>query len=107
MDDENSQTPPAAEGSTQTASPVSEVGEARIFPCEKCGADLTFNIGQQDLKCGYCGFEKALDFPPDARLEEQDFEAMLNRLAAQRSESHPDLPEETIVHCSACGANVV
>jgi DNA-directed RNA polymerase subunit RPC12/RpoP len=107
MDDETSQTPRVGEGSTQTATPVSEAGESRVFPCEKCGADLTFNIGQQDLKCGYCGFEKALDFPPDAKLEEQDFEATLKRLAVQRSESHPELPDETIVHCSACGANVV
>ena len=107
MDDENSQTPRVADGSTQTATPSSEAGQSRVFPCEKCGADLVFNIGQQDLKCGYCGFEKALDFPPEARLEEQDFEAMLNRLAEQHAEGQPERPDETVVHCSACGANVV
>ena len=36
-------------------------GKARVFPCEGCGSDLEFHIGQQDLKCPYCGFEKQLE----------------------------------------------
>ena len=52
-------------------------GKARVFPCEGCGSDLEFHIGQQDLKCPYCGFEKQLEFAEDATVTEQDFHAML------------------------------
>ena len=26
-------------------------GTGRVFPCESCGSDLEFNIGEQTLKC--------------------------------------------------------
>ena len=44
------------------------------IPCEQCGANLTFAIGQQRLKCPYCGHEKELALPDDAlRIFERRF----------------------------------
>ena len=47
-------------------------GTGRIFPCEQCGADLRFHIGQQTLHCDYCNHTKEIEFDPDARVEEKD-----------------------------------
>jgi predicted RNA-binding Zn-ribbon protein involved in translation (DUF1610 family) len=80
--------------------------QARVFPCEGCGADLTFHIGVQHLKCPYCGFEKAITLDPDAAVEEQDFRAMLARLAELRSQGQTSEVGMSEVHCDACGATV-
>ena len=50
-------------------------GRGRKFPCEGCGADLEFHIGQQELKCPYCGFEKQLEFAEDATVDEGALDA--------------------------------
>ena len=43
---------------TESAGQQIDEGKGRIFPCESCGADLRFHIGEQRLKCPYCGFTK-------------------------------------------------
>ncbi len=94
-----------------------DAGEGRIFPCESCGADLEFNIGEQSLKCPYCGHVKEIQKKADGQLAEQDFEAMLARLrewrekARDREESqNPELAEAEATHkelrCESCGGNV-
>lgn len=106
-------------------------GKGRTFPCESCGADLVFHIGQQKQKCPYCGAEKELVFHDEAVVEEQDFEATLARLdeikrakslaeskkkpkdphgfdgpsePRQAGENKDDLHE---VRCASCAATVV
>ncbi|NNM33580.1 MAG: hypothetical protein HKO53_10965 [Gemmatimonadetes bacterium] len=80
-------------------------GEARTFPCEACGADLVFHVGEQALGCGYCGWTKPLEFSDDAAVEEQDLEVRLAQLRERRQE---DRPRSTLreVQCEACGARV-
>ena len=51
---------PDAQGTTAKAGQSIDEGKGRTFPCEGCGADLKFHIGQQQLKCPYCGFEKEI-----------------------------------------------
>ena len=92
-------------------------GEGRIFPCESCGSDLEFNIGEQALKCPYCGHVKQIEKHLEGELCEQDFHAMLERIRqwreaalAKKNESDSDAAEAESVHrelrCESCGGNV-
>jgi DNA-directed RNA polymerase subunit RPC12/RpoP len=105
--------PPGEPDRSDLAGQGVDAGKGRIFPCEGCGADLKFNIGQQHLKCPFCGFEKELQLSEDAQIEEQDFHAMLARVRELREqdteESNLQAGEETAneVRCESCGANVV
>ncbi len=96
-------------GTTDGAGQRANEEEGRTFPCESCGADLEFHIGQQRLSCPYCGFAKELDFDDDAAVAEQDYHAMLDRLARQREtdEPEPEAADVATVVCDSCGATVV
>src|SRR5436309_9143359 len=96
------------------SSPQSDPGESvdsgkgRIFPCERCGADLEFHIGQQDLKCPYCGFEKTIEVSVDAVISEQDFRAMLDKVREWHEQAGgAQEAGQSEVRCVGCGANVV
>lgn len=96
--------------SSKSAKPGESVddGKARIFPCEKCGADLEFSIGQQDLKCPYCGYEKLIELAADADIGEQDFQAILVKVREWREKSSgQDQSGQSEVRCVGCGGNVV
>jgi hypothetical protein len=82
-------------------------GKGRIFPCEKCGADLKFEIGQQTLQCPFCGWSKAIEINADAVVAEQDYHAMLARLDEHRKAGRTDEVETSDILCSSCGATVV
>ena len=82
-------------------------GKGRVFPCENCGADVEFNIGSQSLKCPYCGHEKKIDLDADATIQEQDFEAMVARVAEQHEADRHDEEGQSEVRCSSCGGTVV
>ncbi len=98
-------TPPAAEHSDAPESPpVADGTGSRQFPCDGCGANLEFHIGQQQLKCPYCGHSKELTFAEDAKIEEQDLEAALARLAKRRREGATGAVFEREVDCKGCGA---
>ena len=104
--------PPAADapplqGERERAGRTADAGKARVFPCESCGADLEFSIGQQDLKCPYCGFEKQIELHDDAKIVEQDYHATLERLAHQHAEASSDGPANQEVHCESCGGTVM
>lgn len=95
-------------GKSTVAGQTTDEGKARIFPCEGCGADLEFHIGQQRLKCPYCGFEKEIELQDDAEVREQDFHAMLERLRQLREEGHADdQPGDCEVRCESCGGTVL
>lgn len=95
-----------ARGTTRVAGEAVDAGKGRIFPCEVCGADLKFEIGEQHLKCPYCGFEKDLEFQPDAVVAEQNLETMLNRLAELRRKGIADQQQTSEVRCESCGGQV-
>lgn len=95
-------------GSTQTVGEQIDAGRGRIFPCEQCGADLEFSIGQQSLTCPYCGHVKELAKSAE-EIRENDYHAMLARLQELReggAEQQSTLGDHEI-RCSSCGANVV
>lgn len=82
-------------------------GKARVFPCEGCGADLEFHIGQQDLKCPFCGFEKQLEFAEDAAVVEQDLDSMLARMREHQENNRQDEDGQNEISCDSCGGTVV
>lgn len=86
---------------------TTDEGRGRMFPCEGCGADLEFHIGQQNLKCPYCGFEKQIVIAEDAAIVERDFRAALARLAEMRGKGAIALTDLNEVRCGSCGSNVV
>jgi len=91
---------------TTTAAAQHNQADGRIFPCEKCGADVVFHIGTQQLKCPYCGHQQELTVADDQELTEHDYEVELTR----RLEQHADLDETDglkEVCCDACGGVVV
>jgi DNA-directed RNA polymerase subunit RPC12/RpoP len=95
-------------GRTDVAGTTTDEGKARVFPCEGCGADLEFNIGQQKLKCPYCGFEKEIEIAEDAQVREQDFHAMLERVRRAREQGPQEVKGDyNEVRCRSCGGTVV
>jgi hypothetical protein len=103
-----SPTPPTvpAHGTTQGAGQRIDEGKGRIFPCEQCGADLKFGIGQQRLHCEFCGWTKELQLDESARVQEQDFDAMLARLAELRAQGSSEQMHRSEIRCDSCGATV-
>lgn len=79
--------------------------EGRIFPCEGCGADLRFDIGVQQLKCAYCGAVKTIAIDAALDVCEQDFAAMLRRVADRRADAHAAAPTQEVT-CRNCGGTV-
>lgn len=92
-------------------------GEGRIFPCESCGSDLEFHIGEQAMKCPYCGHVKQIERRLEGELPEQEFHSMLERIRQWREEAQakkvnadPNAAEAESTHrelrCDSCGGNV-
>ncbi len=108
--------PPAAPGEARTGEiegSTIDSGKGRIFPCGQCGADLEFHIGQQNLKCPFCGHTEDVGFADsegdeEPAVEEQDFRAMLAKLAELRKEKTEATGDTDTqeVRCESCGANV-
>ncbi len=97
--------PQDAEASTTAEPSPGEDTRPRVFPCEQCGADLTFSIGDQQLACEYCGYVKELTKDP-AEIREQDFRAAIAKLQRVRDREVPGESEINEVKCEACGATV-
>jgi predicted RNA-binding Zn-ribbon protein involved in translation (DUF1610 family) len=96
-------TAPASGPATDAAS--ADRAEARMFPCEGCGAELEFAIGAQQLVCPYCGYTKHLTIAPGAQVVEQDYAAALNKEAARRAPAKDSAPLFE-VRCNSCGGQV-
>lgn len=98
-------------GTTTDVGQTTDEGKGRIFPCDGCGADLEFHIGAQRMKCPYCGHEKAIELTKEAVVEEQDFHAMLERLAERRAvtakQAAGDKADAKEVRCESCGGHTV
>jgi predicted RNA-binding Zn-ribbon protein involved in translation (DUF1610 family) len=98
--------PEPSTGVPPNAGQAIDDGKGRVFPCEQCGADLKFEIGQQKLHCPFCGWSKELEIKPDAVVAEQDYNGMLARLAEKRKEGKSDEVGSSEIRCSSCGATV-
>ena len=98
-------------GTTTDVGQTTDEGKGRIFPCDGCGADLEFHIGAQQMKCPYCGYEKAIELSKEAVVEEQDFHAMLAQMAERRAEAAEsktgDESDAKEVRCESCGGHTV
>lgn len=70
----------------------------RTFPCQGCGAKLSFAPGTTRLRCEYCGAENAFE-ADDARVEELDFDEFLATL-----EGREETVATEVVKCQKCGA---
>ena len=118
------ETPPPIPVDAATGSTVEPIGQSinegkgRIFPCDSCGADMVFHIGKQLLACQFCGFQKEIVLDEDAKIEEQDYHAMIARIEEikqKKKESAPESTEEpedgkkhaSEIQCESCGATVV
>ena len=106
--------------------PPLEVGQAgraidsdrgRVFPCENCGADMEFHIGQQSLTCAFCNHVQQINLDPAAAVQEQDYTAMLAHIrelrqvsedqqaGANEARGHSEQTHQEI-RCESCGGNV-
>lgn len=95
-------------GTTRGSGASTDPSRARVFPCERCGADVTFDVASQRLRCPFCGHVKELSEAARTKVEEQDFEKRLASLADQRGKTRPIRAEDVHeVRCGSCGANVV
>ncbi len=82
--------------SEDTAAPVAV--QQIEFPCEQCGGIMRFLPTAQQVTCIYCGHE--MHIPQSGEeIEELDLEAYF-----QEAGSQEDMVEDTVVSCSACGA---
>jgi DNA-directed RNA polymerase subunit RPC12/RpoP len=68
------------------------------FPCQQCGAQLSFEPGTVNLKCDYCGFANHIP-QSEEEIEELDFHEYANKAM----EEAVDDGQQT-VKCSACAA---
>lgn len=100
--------PWARQATAAATMPLAAVDESRgrTFPCESCGADLTFHIGAQRLKCTFCGFEKDLRIADDQVVSERDLVKTLERNAARRHSPVALSGQAHEIRCDACGGTV-
>jgi DNA-directed RNA polymerase subunit RPC12/RpoP len=107
FDAEPRRTPDTVAGTTADAGRTEDEGKGRVFPCPRCGADLVFNIGQQALKCPYCGYEEAIALPADQEVKERDFEEMLRNLAEHHDKGRNSYEGMKELRCGSCGGIVI
>jgi len=83
------------------ATEAAEVTTTRVrkFPCEQCGADLTWDPGAASLRCPYCGHVSEIPTKPEAVVERPIEEALREKA---------DLGwgmERKVFHCTRCGSS--
>ena len=64
--------------STADAGRATDDSQGRAFPCEQCGANMTFHIGQQSLRCPFCDHVEEMQIDAEATIVEQDLTVMVN-----------------------------
>ncbi len=75
-----------------------ELTETR-YPCEQCGAMLTYAVGSGQLECSYCGHRNAIVHTGEP-IREIDFHMALREL--QRARTLP--AQKTFIKCVQCAA---
>ena len=99
-----------AKSATEKPGESIDAGKGRVFPCDRCGADLEFSIGQQSLECPYCGSVKQIEPPKDAPILEREYLETLDRLQRRKENAGDDDESASAQHairCDGCGADVV
>lgn len=99
--------PDAVAGTTREAGRTEDEGKGRTFPCPQCGADLVFHIGQQSMKCPYCGHAEAIVIPADVEVQERNFEEMLRSLQENHDEGRDSFAGMKELRCGSCAGTVV
>jgi LSD1 subclass zinc finger protein len=89
------QNPNASETTLQTM--TDRADHVRAFPCNSCGARLSFAPGTTSLKCEYCGAQNEFDEHASV-VEELDLATWLAKQAAIQ-ETH----EQEHLKCKNCG----
>jgi DNA-directed RNA polymerase subunit RPC12/RpoP len=83
-----------------------DVAALEHFPCQQCGADLSYTPGSNALSCDYCGFENPI---PEKKttIQEYDFSASLTALREKQRQQDKSHHHSTIniIHCKTCGAS--
>jgi len=94
--------PPAAppEEGAENSFTRGRADKERKFPCHKCGADLTFEPGQETLKCPFCGFEEHIP-QTEAEIKEYCFN---DYLAQPKKKGYGGVPgQRRETRCEGCG----
>lgn len=79
--------------------------QTRTYPCLQCGGELEWHIGQQLLKCPFCGNEQEV-LDPDVEVVEQDFqEAVAAIEAGALTHVGLQVADEKEVVCQNCGGH--
>ena len=99
-----------------SAEPIQKV---RKFPCEQCGADLSWEPGATALRCSYCGFVKQVA-PKGGTITEKPVDVALRAprdlgwgaerklMVCKRCGAHTTLePHVASSSCAFCGTNAV
>lgn len=78
-----------------------EAGSYKVqkFPCQQCGALLTFQPGTQRLSCQYCGKENKIESRFE-EIREYDLHHALTELAHAKP-----VGESSQIQCDSCGAS--
>ncbi len=112
-----SEASPAPSPESNTAGRTINNDRGRIFPCENCGADMEFHIGQQTLVCRFCQHSVDIQTTSDDSATEKDYAEALKRIRQQRqaaqTEQHSADDNWTKaekhhqeLRCESCGGNV-
>ena len=70
------------------------------FPCEQCGAELTFTPGTDHLSCSHCGHINIIEVS-SSPIHEHDFHSALQQLQRLKEEPAKII---SILKCPSCGA---
>ena len=95
----------SADDGSESKGGFGEMGTQKTFPCDNCGAKLTFSIGAQKLKCDHCGYEKQLQVAEGAAVVEQDLMGALSKQVTRRAATGQFAGTHE-VRCVSCGATV-
>ena len=86
------------------ATSQAETGALQEFPCQSCGAKLTYKPGAGALMCPYCGTKQDIA-APEAPIVEYSLAEGLSRARKSRA---GDLAERGVeMECNGCGARAV
>lgn len=112
-----SEASPAPSPESNTAGRTINNDRGRIFPCENCGADMEFHIGQQTLVCRFCQHSVDIQTTSDDSATEKDYAEALKRIRQQRQAAQTEQhsaddnwntaeKHHQELRCESCGGNV-
>ena len=104
--------PPPADDAEAAADALNEralrhaTEQTRTYPCRQCGGELEWHIGEQLLKCPFCGNEQEVVYDETLEVVEQDFaEAVAALDAGALTKTGLQLTDEKEVVCQNCGGH--